>query len=138
MPDFVKLAATAKRLVEGSARSVTFFKANRLPADAAKPWRGPESGDPVALEGGATLEDVLACFVPATGSGLGFDAMDRPGTLIRDAQQFALVAATSLPDGTDLSEFDSIEDGSTVWKIVHVAELHPADTGLLWSVAVTR
>lgn len=137
MPDFVKLAATAKRLVEGSARTVTFFKANRLPADAAKPWRGPESGDPTALEGGATLE-VLASFVPVGGSGLGRDEMDRPGTLIRDAQQFALVAATSLPDGTDLAEFDSIEDGSTVWKIVHVAELHPADTGLLWSVAVTR
>ena len=40
MADFVKLAATAQRLVEANGRAVDLFRVNRTPDDPARPWRG--------------------------------------------------------------------------------------------------
>lgn len=138
MVDLVKSAATAKRLIEKHARSVTFFKDNRNAEDPVEPWRGPViDANPSPAQGGTTLT-VLACFVPAGGSGLGFMANDREASEVRDSGQVAIVAAKSMPTGTDLALFDSIRDGASVWKIVKVNLLRPASGPVLWEVTVIR
>ena len=147
MADFVKAAATAKRLIEANGRSVTFFKLNRTAADPTKPWRGPTlDADPTsALEGSKVT--AKAAFVPASGSGFGRDARDRTtaaqrqeggagGTLVRDIKQIALVAASSMPSGTDLELFDAMRDGDRVWKIQFANILAPATTDIIWEVGV--
>jgi hypothetical protein len=140
--DYDKLAATAKRLVEANGRAVTLLKANRSPETPSEPWRGPDvSDEPGVAEGGDSISGVLACFVPL-GSGLGLLGMDRAAeidggpSLLRNVEQVALVAATSLPNGTDLAEFDAIRDGGRIWKIHIVSSLRPATTGLIWSLGV--
>jgi hypothetical protein len=40
MADYVRLAATAKRLVESNGRPVSFVRLQDAPADPDKPWRG--------------------------------------------------------------------------------------------------
>jgi hypothetical protein len=139
VPDFVKLAATAKRLIEQSGRAVTLYKQNREPADEAQPWRGPDmSVPPSSAEGGGRLSGVKAAFVPARGSGFGRDYVERQDDLSRNVEQVALIAATSLPAGTDLGAFDSMLDGSTVWRIYFAAKLAPATTALCWELGVGR
>lgn len=137
MPNFVKLAATAARLIEASGRTVTLLKYNRDPADAGEPWRGPiTSAEPSEAEGGAAVP-ATAVFVPASGGGFGSKATDREQTLVRDAQQIALVASNSI-DGADLREFDALRDGADVWKIVSAEELRPGSTSLVWEVVLTK
>lgn len=138
MVDYAKLAATSLRLIEANSRSVTLFKTNRTPADSAKPWRGPDlSADPDDAEGGDTLA-VLAAFVGARGSGFGRDARERENTVVKDGTQFALVANSSLPDGTNLREFNALRDGDDLWRIVFVGELKPATTSLVWELELTK
>lgn len=138
MPNFTRSAALAKRLIEASGRTVELLKLNRDPLNSAAPWRGPDmTAEPASADGGDSVE-AIACFVPARGAGFGRDAFDREASTVRDAQQVALIASTSLPANTDLSRFDVIRDGTDVWKIVFVGELRPASTSVVWEVAVTK
>lgn len=137
MVDFAKSAALAKRLVEANGRTVELLRQNRTAADPSAPWRGPSfAAEPAAGTGGRSVE-VLACFVPVGGSGLGRSSIDEGTTVVRSAQQVALVAAPSAA-GIDLSDFDVIRDGVDVWKIIAIHELRPAGTSVLWSIEVTR
>lgn len=138
MVDYTKLAATAKRLIEANGRTVTLSKLNRDPADAAKPWRGPTT-PPDEDEGGLSF-DVLAAFVPASGSGMGKMLFDSEESLAKRADQVALVATNSVTaagfTAADLEECDVVTDGSTVWKIVQIAHLQPSITSLIFALAV--
>lgn len=138
MPNYTRLAATAKRLVEKNARSVTLFKAGRTPANASEPWKGPSTSvDPSGANAGATVT-VLAAFVPKSGTDLGSASRDRLRDSVKDRTKIALIATTSLPADTDLSQFDSIRDGNDVWRIVGTDELKPSTTSLLWEIEVTK
>lgn len=135
MVDFVRLAATAQRLIEANGRSFDLLKSNRDPASASEPWRGPDlSAEPAAGEGG-DAQTVTGAFVPL-GSGLGLIATDGDEALVRQIEQVVLVASTSLADGTALETYDLVRDDSKVWKIVVVQELRPASQSLMYAVGL--
>lgn len=140
MADFVKLAATAKRLVEANGRAVTLFKINRDPDAPAEPWRGTST--PAAPgSGGLEIPDVVVAFVPATGGGFGKMIQDLGGTLQVAFDQVGLLASDSLPAGvtpTNVEEADAIRDGSDLWKIVTRGHLRPASKSLLFVLGLKR
>ena len=125
MVDHVKLAATAKRLVEANGRTVTLYEASSADAVAGQPY-GPALVTPVDADA------VKACFVPVAGSGLGYTLRDRATSLSKVIVQECLVATTSL-NAEDLRNADSISDGTRAWKIVVREELAPGDTSMLWA-----
>lgn len=129
MADFVELAGVAETLIAENGRDVTFKRVSRTAGDAAKPWRGP-SASPESLT-------VRGCFVPPSGSGFGHDEMDSIGSLLRGGNQVILVAAKAV--GTaKLEEYDSILDGTDVWKIAQVAVLKPGSVTVLYAVEVMK
>lgn len=139
MPDFVKLAAVAKRLVEANGRAVKVIKANRTPADSTKPWQGT-SATPHESEGGGQFP-VRVAFVPASGSGFGKMLQDAAGQLTVAFEQVGLLATDSIPSGftfEDVEQADRLRDGSEVWKIVTRGHLRPGDTSLLFVLGLAR
>lgn len=135
MADFVKLAATAKRLVEKNGREVRLVKGNRTASDPAKPWRGSDAA-PTPAKGGASVT-AIACFVPASGDGLGRLVQDTTGALVSAFDQVALVASDSVA-GVDLTGFDKVVDRDELWRIIVRGELRPAGTSLLWVLGLKR
>ena len=131
MADFVKLAATAKRLVEKNGRTLSLYKRSVTPANSSQPWRGTgvadTTGDPL---------DVIGCVVPASGSGFGRRRVV-DGELAEAFEQVALVAASSVPVGIDLERFSTIVDGKRAWKIDNVEKLQPADVPLVFVLGLT-
>jgi len=134
--NFTNLAATAKRLVEANGRTVTLYKENRDPDNAAEPWRGTSTA-PDAGQGGDTQTGIVA-FVPAGESGLGRLASDSGGGLQVQLDQVGLLAATTVP-GVDVEVFDRMLDADGVhWKIVTREKLQPATTAVLWVLGLKR
>lgn len=136
MVSFTRAAATAKKLVEANGRSVDLFKVNRTPDDPSQPWRGV-SGAPTVPEGGDT-QTVTMAFVPASGSGLGKLITDLTGSLVSAFDQVGLLASSSLPAGVNVEDFDTVRDGSDLWKIVQRGHLKPASTSVLYVLGLKR
>ena len=135
MVDFVKLAATAERLVEANGRDAVLFKKDRTPANVAEPWRGP---DLTAPDPAAGIGPVKVAFVPPSGSGFGKLLFDADESLRVKIEQVGLLAAKSVTDLTpaataaDVEAADTLRDGTTIYKILSVGHLKPGDTSLLF------
>ena len=145
MVNVAKLAATAKRLIEkpGHSRTVTLYKPNTEPANALQPWRGPAAAEePSSAKGGSKLV-CKACFVPVRGTGFGIDAQFRGGDNegaqgeVRDVREVALIAAKSLPTGTDLRGYTKLNDGTRMRSIYFAGLLSPGDTQVIWELALS-
>lgn len=136
MVDYAKAAATAKRLIEAAGRDVDLFRVNRTPDNPAKPWHGV-SGSPTVPEGGK-VEPAKMVFVPPAGSGFGKLIQDLTGELKVAFEQVGLLASSSLSAGTDAEAFDSMRDGSDLWKIVLRGHLKPGDTSLIYVLGLAR
>lgn len=140
MADFVRAAATAKKLIEANGRAVTLFKLNRDPDDPSKPWRGTSTA-PAVLSGGLQIADVKVAFVPASGSGFGKLVADAGGSLDVAFDQVGLLASDSLPTGVtpqDVEESDAVRDGSEIWKIVTRGHLKPASKSVMFFLGLKR
>lgn len=126
MVDFVKLAATAERLIEANGRSVTVTKQGKTPVDPNQPWRG--SSTPV-------LDSVtgIAAFVSPGDLGKVVTNVDQ----LKRVDQVALFAANN-DGGKLLEDFDTITDGSVIWKIHRAELLKPGATRLLYLFEVGR
>ena len=133
MPNYVKLAATAKRLIEAAGRTCTLRKSNLAVVDPGKPWRAPAS-PPTAPDGGAVIT-VKVAFVPPEGSGFGFERVV-DGELADTYDQVGLVAADSLPAGTNLEVFSTVEDRGRAWRILRVGRLQPGDVPLVFMLGL--
>lgn len=131
MADFAKLAATALRLIEKNGRTVSFFKRSTTPANALQPWRGT-----AALDATADPVDVVACVVPASGSGFGRRRVV-DGELAEAFEQVALVAASSFPAGVEVERLSTVLDGKRSWKVENVEKLQPADVPLVYVFGLT-
>jgi hypothetical protein len=122
--DFVKLAATAERLIEENGRSVTLAKQDETPSNPAEPWRGSTTNTDTSV--------VIAVVVPV-------NAKDVDGELIRVGDMQAFVAATSdNVDGEDLEEYDQLLDGTDEWNILDVQLIQPATQRLLYVMKLRR
>lgn len=124
MADFVKLAATAKRLIDGNGRLVRLIALDFDVDDPAKPWLGPV--DPRGTP--AKALEVNAAFLPLAGNvklGLSKQAMD----LAKKATATCLIGSTL--DLRSYQELIDISESNERYKITHVEELKPADVRLL-------
>lgn len=126
MPDYVKLAATAKRLIEGAGRNVVFRRLGKQIDDPTKPWRASENiRNPADLE--VQAQAVFVDPVSAAKMGLGLDSQS---DLMKKIEAVALVAVESSPE--DLETCDEIVELGTTFSIEHVEILKPGPTKLLY------
>lgn len=128
--DYTELATLAQGLINENGRLVTFNRHKQTPADATKPWRGPDSPTTVP----DATDDVQAVFVGVSGGpayGLGFISED----LLKRAEECCLVGPTA---DFDLATADEVVDDTQHWKVEFVAVLKPADVVLLYAVGLKR
>lgn len=140
MPDYQKLAQTAKRLIDKNGRSITISRLDRSPLDTSKPWRGEPS--PRATGGVERSLTTIGVFVHPDGlrdqtmtRPFGFSAIDEE--LLKRFNQIVLVsgAGTSFQN---LEEFDEVTDGSSSWKIELVVRLQPGDVNIMSALALAK
>lgn len=128
MVDYVKLAATANRLVTKSGKSITVRKLNSAPADPTKPWRG--AVDPRSPA--ADTQVVAAVEVAESGIGKLINKKDIPDTV----DKFYIAApGLSTPD---LDDFDEVNDGGVDARIVLMKALRPAGTVLIYVIGTCK
>lgn len=129
MVDFVKLKATAQRLIAANGRAVTFIQHDQTLSDPAKPWKGP--ADPRATP--ASTSNQVAVFVePFSATELGLSSIQTD--LIKRSDQIMIVAAGVV----DLSQFQEVLDDGVYWIITGIETLRPGTTTLLFFVGVRR
>jgi len=123
MVDYVKMAATAKRLINKNGRSVTLTKKDRTAANSSKPWRGPGTSD-------ITVKNVKAVIVP-------FDTEDVDNQLVRRGDSRAYVAASDT-DPNLIEDFDDLLDGTDKWKIIDVSIINPGDKRIVYDMQLRK
>jgi hypothetical protein len=130
MVDYVKLAATAERLVRQSGRLITFVKKDRTPADPSKPWNGSVDGeDLLDLSGVFVTPNQVRIFgLSALGDGVGF----------QDMVAFSEQLIITFPGENNLREYQTIRDGDVNWNVTAYQFLKPADVSLLAFIGVRR
>lgn len=130
MADFyTEMAAVAQELIDENGRDVTVIRFKQAPADASKPWEGPD--DPRTTPDATDI--VKGCFVPVSGSGLGKETIDADA--LKRTGDVCLIGPGA---GFDLATADELIDGSVHKKITFVQTLKPATTVLIYYVGVER
>lgn len=125
MVNYVRIAATAKRLIEENGRDVILIKKSRAPADSATPWRGPSgSGDNV-------VGTIKALIYPK-------EERSQDGELVYKGFEVAMLAHDSLAAPVDLTTLDAIKDGGITYKIFKASKLGPGDTVLSYELHMKR
>jgi hypothetical protein len=126
MVNYVRMAATAKRLIEGNGRTVTLVRLSRSPEDTDKPWRGPDlTPDPVPPA--ITCKAVIIPYVEK----------EVDGSNIKHGDKRAYIAETSL-DEIEIETYDRLVDASVIYKIVIASLLNPGDVRLLYELQLRR
>lgn len=121
----VRLAATAKRLVEKHGRSASFVKSSSTLADSAKPWDGVVPTAPTSTTATAVFFDDMT--------------FDEAGTTVRRKNVgMVIVAQDSLGSGVDLEGYDLVSDGGKPRKITRRLKIAPGDTVIAWMLEVVR
>ena len=144
MVDYVRLAATAKRLIEANGREVTLYRRQRTPSDSTKAWRGASRTTPPE----ASMGPVKVAFVPAGGSGsgevfLGFLLAQEGEQETKVIRQVGLLAVDSVaalsppPAELDPGRYDHLVDGERPISIARVAELRPGDVALIYVLGLS-
>jgi len=122
MVDYVKLAATAERLITKNGRAVTLTKLDRVAADPTKPWLG----------GGTATDTVTATAVVFP---IAFE--DTDGNNIRRGDAEAFISHTENPT-KNLDDYDKLTTNERVWEIVNLNLLNPGGTRLMYHAHLRR
>ena len=126
MADFVRLAATARRLIKENGRRVMFVRFGTTPLDADKPWRGTDrTGDETLYAN--------AVFVSPRSSNLGLSSSQED--LLAKSEQVFMVSAG---DDVVLSCYNAVEDDTELWKIDTVQSLRPQNLTLISFVGISQ
>lgn len=119
MATYVKLRATAQRLIQKNGRTITYRQKGGTLVDVTKPWLGT-TGD--------TTLTPKAAFID-------YEQSDVRGQLVQAGDKQVLIAADDLPGITPGNQ-DSIEDGSIRWGIVSVNAIDPSDAPIVYEFHV--
>lgn len=140
MPDYQKLAQTAKRLIDKSGRSITINRLERTPADVSKPWRG--EANPRATGQVESSITTIGVFVHPDGlrdqemtRPFGFSAIDQE--LLKRFNQMVLVSGAGT-NFQNLEDYDEVSDGTSSWKIELVVKLQPGDVNIMSALALSK
>jgi hypothetical protein len=130
MVDYVRLAATAQRLITNSGRTITLVQPGLTALDPAKPWDGPGPAE--------TKLPIPGTFVPPnTVRQFGLTALGK-GTEFQDLIAFSEQIIIAYPGSADVSKFVFVRDGNIDWNIIGVQSLTPGDTQILAFIGVRR
>lgn len=132
MVNYVRLAATSRRLIEKNGRDIQFFKPSSAPASPSKPWNGPISLDP---DDSVTLKAVFA--PPNTVRQFGLTALGE-GTQYDDLFSFVETICIFFPGENDIRQFKFVRDASVDWNVVAFQLLKPADIQLVGYLGLRR
>lgn len=126
MVNYVKSAATAKRLIEANGQDVSLYRKSETPSDSTKPWRGP-----------ATL---TANTLVATVKGVVVDMSDKDvdGTLIRRSDRKLMIANDSLPTNVTTEDIDFVRIAGEDFKVVSSNPLQPGPIRILYEFILRR
>ncbi len=131
--NYTTMAATAKRLIDASGRSVTLNRFNQTPPDTDVPWEGP--ADPSATPDATAV--VIGTFVPmTTGKDLGLETLD--ADLMKRTAEVCLVGPGTIDPPFDLATANELVDGTVHKKVTFVRTLKPASITLLYFIGVAR
>lgn len=119
----VRLAATAKRLIEKHGRTVILVKNSATLTTPAKPWDG------VVLTSPTETSAIAAIFEDMTFNEAGASVHRRNIGMV-------MVAQDSLGAGVDLSTYDIVNDGGKPRKITRRLRIAPGDTTIVWLLEV--
>jgi hypothetical protein len=125
MVNYVKSAATAKRLIEANGQDVSLYRKNETAGDATKPWRGPSGTGNKLI---ATVKGVV----------VDMNDKDVDGTLIRRSDRKLMVANDSLPTGTTTEDIDHIRISGEDYKVVSSSPLQPGSVRILYEFILRR
>lgn len=128
--NYVKLQATALRLINQSGRAITLGRKSRTPADANEPWNGPTGAD--------TTLALTGVFVPpATVREFGLPALGE-GTEYRDMLRFSQQIIIVAPEANDIRDYEYVVDRGDQWGIIATQVLRPGDLVMLGFIGVRR
>jgi hypothetical protein len=119
--------ALAQRLIEKKGRQVTFEKLSGTVADATRPWKG--AGTPTTEK---TVKRKAVFLIHEGRRDLGYFGIDEE--LLKRVEQIVLVA----PGTVDLTDFNSITDGSQRYVVDWQRVLRPGDPTILFVFGVKR
>jgi hypothetical protein len=125
MVNYVRIAATAKRLIEENGRDVTLIKKTRAPADSAAPWRGPTS------PGNTTVDTIKAVIYPK-------EEKNSEGELVYMGYEVAMLAHDSLAAPSDLTTLDAVVDEGLTYKVTKASKIGPGDTVITYELHLKR
>lgn len=124
--DYTGVQALATRLIAKYGRVVDLLKESRTPSNAAAPWEGTATAE-------TRVANVFAVYVPILGEAPVIGALASvTGAIVRTSNSF-LIAAVS---GQDITSFQKVVQGTTIWRITNVNTFSPGDTVLLYQVEV--
>lgn len=133
MVNYTSFRLLAERLIGENGRALTLRRVDQTNAeDPLKPWRAPAS-----MGSGNVSLPVVGVFTE-------YDKEDIDGTLVRAGDKRVLVAAKDTEDAQTGSEniiiedFDTILDGTTVWKIIKVSVIEPGSLRVLYDIQARR
>jgi len=130
MVDYVKLAATAERLIAANGRLITFVRKPEVAADPDKPW-GTQTGADIIFE-------TSSVFVPPnTVRQFGLTALGQ-GTEFDDLITFSDYIGIFFPGTQDTRQYTHVVDGAETFGIIGLQILKPADVQLLGFVGIRR
>lgn len=130
MPDYVKLAATANRLVTESGRNITLVRKSRTPKDVSKPWLGNTDDETTLVVPGVQM-------MPAAVRIFGLAALG-DSSEFRGLVRYAELVYVVFQGENDLKNFTIVRDGGIDYKIEATQTLKPANTTLLGFIGVSR
>lgn len=133
MPDYVKLAATAQRLVTESGRTIQLVKPATELANADEPWNGPTDqtvGETViSVPGIQLLPNAVRIFGLAA---LG-DANEFRGLITYSELVYVVFQGEE-----NLEDYTIVRDSGVDFQIEATQALKPANTTLLGFIGVRR
>lgn len=124
--DYVKLQATANRLITENGGPATLIELDDTPADAGKPWRGatPEATPKTTLA-------VTAIFVEVTDDDVAADHIKR-------GDQFVFVSGLQA-GANNLGDFAILRANGEQWRIVNTLRYRPnRSVELAWRLQVRK
>lgn len=131
MVDYVAFQLLAERLINENGRPLTLQREDQVnAADPAEPWRAPAITEQVTLA-------VVGVFIE-------YEKEDFDGSLIRRGDKRVLVAAKDTEDvqtgneNIKVEDFDTLLDGTVVWKIITVETIEPGSLRIMYDIQVRK
>jgi len=129
MPDYVKLAATAERLVRESGRTITLVNPTGTLIDEDKPWLGRQEGEELLSVPGVQL---MPAAVRIFGLAALGEASEFRGLITYSELVYVIFAGEA-----DLRSYPIVRDGVD-YQVEATQSLKPANTTLLGFLGVRR